>query len=176
MWYLCQFQSRLPLYYKFVYFYQHWCIPCRNKCVSGHVFLVVYTDETYGMLFIARNSQGEFLWWQLSCFTWNVNSIGPLVPTLLCGVFDAALLLQTKYIYRAACDRHLHSITTSRIYIVELKKSDHDDVSKPRSLLLWTWLRHPVDTRNFFSSVTGSVGYFVLTYFAQVHCNPWQKL
>ena len=60
-------KSRLPLYYRFVYFYQHWCIPCCNEFVWGHVFFVVYTDET--LLFIARNSQGEFLWWQLSCFT-----------------------------------------------------------------------------------------------------------
>ena len=67
-------------------------------------------------------------------------------------------------------DLWLNSITIFRMYIVELKKSGPDNASKPRSLLLLTWLRHPLGTRKQLSSVTPPVGHFILTCYAQVYC------
>ena len=61
---------------------------------------------------------------------------------------------------------YLHFIYTLQSW----KKSGNDDVSKPRSLLLWTWLRHPLGTSKQYSSETARVGHFVLTCYAQVHC------
>ena len=60
-----------------------------------------------------------------------------------CAGFFMVLFFYNE-MHRAAYDRHLHSITTFHIYIAELNKSGHDDVSKPRSLLFWTWLMHPL--------------------------------
>ena len=85
---LLAFHMASSYHYKFVYFYQHWF----NKFVSGHVFFVVYTDETYDLLFIARNSQDEFLWWSwvVSC---KLKTM--LVPlSQPCCVFYAALRFQ----------------------------------------------------------------------------------
>ena len=56
----------------------------------------------------------------------------------------------------------------------ELKKSGHADVSKPRSPLLWAWLRYLVQANNFPVRPTyytpTPVGHFVLTCYAQEHC------
>ena len=68
-----------------------------------------------------------------------------------CSVEFLMLPFFFNEIYRAAYDRNLQSTTTFRIYIAQLKTSCHDDVSKPRSLLFWTWLRDPL----------GPVGHFV---------------
>ena len=140
--FLCDTAAAWWLCWPPVYFCQHWF----NKLVSGHVFFVVYTDETYNLLFIARNS--------LDGGSWVVSRKMKIILVPLshpCCVEFLMLPFFFNEMYRAAYDRHLQSITTLRIYIAELKTSGHDDVSKPRSLLFWTWPRHPL----------GPVGHFV---------------
>ena len=87
-----------------------------------------------------------------------------LVPTVLCGVFHAALLLE----WNAQRNRwQTYSFNNYILYIHwGLKQSGHADVSKPRSPLLWT----NMDTLwpTYYTPIPA--GHFVLTCYAQVHC------
>ena len=153
-------------HYKFVYFYQHWFTPCLNKYVSGHVFIGAYTDDTYDLLFIARNSQGEFILWRFS-FTQNVDSTGPL-PRLCC--VESLMLPFFNEMHSTADDKHLNSITAIRIYIAELKTIRSWWCLQAKVSPTFDSAKAPPWYKQTIFQCDTPIGHFGLTFYAQVHC------